>query len=360
MNSPRFACRLVMAVTLAALLAVAGDGLAAATRRVGASAEPATGQSQSDPRTEALARASSAVLGVSAVATDDAQSSDTLGRERQGSGVVIGPDGLVLTIGYLILEAERIDLHPDGGGSVPARVVAYDIATGFGLLQPLLPLKLAPVPLGEAKDLAETEPLMIASGADGSGNVGTLTLAQLVARRSFSGYWEYHIDGALFTAPARPDHSGAGLFNARGELVGIGSLLVADALGHGDRRLPGNMFVPVDLLKPILAELREHGSSRASTRPWLGLNCLENRGAVRVARVSTGSPAEDAGFEPGDLILKIDGTMVDSLEVFYKTLWSKQEPERDVLIEIARGTNFQTLKVHAVDRMTTLRKARGI
>ncbi len=190
-----------------------------------------------------LARASDAVLGVRSIATEGASSIETLGQRRIGSGVVIGHDGLVLTIGYLILEADEVELQLDSGKRIPARVVAYDLASGFGLLQALLPLDVAPAPLGEAPSVASGEPLLVVSGGD----AGQLSVARLASRRSYSGYWEYHIDGALFTAPARTDHSGAGLFNARGELVGIGSLLVPDAPGPGERGA-GNMFVPVDLL----------------------------------------------------------------------------------------------------------------
>lgn len=354
MHAPHLYRHLAIALVTALLLGLAPSALAASPRPAPPAGEPA-----GDVQVQALARASNSVLGVSARATDDALSNDSLGRQRQGSGVVI-EDGLVLTIGYLILEAEDIDLHPDDGATVPARVVAYDVATGFGLLQALLPLRLAPAPLGSAHDVADSEPLMVASGADGQGSAGTLSVARLASRRAFSGYWEYHIEGALFTVPVRPNHSGAGLFNARGELVGIGSLLVMDVLGKNEDQRPGNMFVPVDLLKPILSELRERGSSRASTRAWLGLNCQEADGGVRVIRVSKESPAEEAGLEPGDLIVKIDGVAVQSLEHLYKTLWSHDTPERDVTIEIARGADFRTLKVHAVDRMKILRKAKGI
>ena len=151
---------------------------------------------------------------------EDARSNATLGRLRQGSGVVIGPDELVLTIGYLVLEADQVQLVLDDERSVPARVVGYDLATGFGLLQPLAPLRIMPAPLGGSRAVSTDEPLLVASGGDS----GQLSMARLVSRRSFAGYWEYRIDDALFTAPPRTDHSGAGLFNSRGELVGIGSL----------------------------------------------------------------------------------------------------------------------------------------
>lgn len=295
------------------------------------------------------------MVAVLSEAVDEAGSIATLGALRRGSGVVIGDDGLVLTIGYLILEAERVDLVVEGARRVPARVVAYDLASGFGLLQALAPLRVAPVALGRSTSASGDEPLMVASG----GAEGELSLARLVSQRAFSGYWEYHIDAALFTVPPRTDHSGAGLFNLDGELLGIGSLVVSDAMGPAAGRLPGNMFVPVDLLKPILAEMRARGASRGSTRAWLGLNCAESAGEVRVLRVTRESPAELAGVLPGDRILRIDGAEVGALETLYKTLW-RDGAERDVQLTIRRGGDVQTLTVHALDRMKTLRKPQGI
>jgi len=303
----------------------------------------------------ALERAQAAVVGINSITVEGAGSAATLGHERQGSGVVIGADGLVLTIGYVILEADRVELRLSGERSVPARVVGYDLATGFGLLQALTPLRTEPVPLGTSGSFSGDEPLVIASG----GSDGGLSLARLISRRPFSGYWEYHIDGALFTAPARLDHSGAALFNTNGELVGIGSLIVGNAMGDGTPPMRGNMFVPIDLLKPILGEMRERGASRGSTRAWLGLNCVEHKGQVRVMRLTESGPADDAGLRPGDHIVSIDGTSVANLETFYKALW-KNDAEREVTLEIRRGGEVESVKLQSVDRMKTLRRPQGV
>jgi serine protease Do len=304
---------------------------------------------------EALARANAAVVGVEVTAIENARSIATLGRERQGSGVLIGDDGLVLTIGYLILEADHVDLVPAHGRHVPARVVAYDLASGFGLVQALAPLGLAPVRLGVSAAIADDEPLLIASGGDEA----DLSVARMVSRRAFSGYWEYHIEGALFTAPARTDHSGAALFNADGELVGVGSLIVGNARGEGPA-LRGNMFVPVDLLKPILPELKERGSSSGSRRAWLGLNCVEIEGQVHVMRLAPESPAEAAGLVPGDVVVAVDGTAVKDLASLYRMLWRGERPERDIVLEIQRNGTTLRLPVHAIDRMQTLSQPQGV
>lgn len=316
----------------------------------------ARAQSVDEARIQALTRAHTAVVGVEATVVEGALSAETLGSARRGSGVLIDADGLVLTIGYLILEAEQVDIVVEGQRRLPARVIAYDLATGFGLLQALAPVKVAPAPVGSSGALKASEPLMIASG----GESGAVSLARLVASRPFSGYWEYHIEGALFTTPARPDHSGAGLFNADGELMGIGSLVVADAAGPSSPRLPGNMFVPVDLLKPIMKELRERGASAASQRAWIGVNCVEQEGGiVRVVRVSRDSPAELAGLAPGDRIVRIDGVEVASLESFYKSLW-RDGAERDVQLEVQRGGTAKEVTVRSTDRAQTLRRPQGI
>jgi serine protease Do len=336
-------------------LALAMFAALAATPPPAAASAPAGSEIEAIAR--ALRRAHEAVVGVHALAVEDARSNAVLGRNREGSGVVIGNDGLVLTIGYLILEADQVQLELDEERVVPARVLAYDVATGFGLLQALTPLRLAAAPLGNTAALNPDEPLMVASG----GADGAVSVARLMSRRAFVGYWEYQIDAALFTSPPRTDHSGAGLFNSRGELMGIGSLFVADALGQpGAPRVPGNMFVPVDLLKPVLDELRHEGRSRASHRAWMGINAIEMEGQVRVLRVNDDSPADAAGLQPGDRIVRLDGTEIGALEQLWKSLWAGGAPEREVSLEIRRGSETKTLHVYTVDRMKTLRRAQGI
>ncbi|KQP18431.1 signal protein PDZ [Pseudorhodoferax sp. Leaf267] len=308
---------------------------------------------------DALSRANAAVVGIQVNASADGSSVETLGRQRQGSGVVIGPDGLILTIGYLMLEAENIQVVTQDGRTLPAKAVAYDLATGFGLLQPLLPLRgVAAVPLGNYRDIEPGTVLMTATGAAG-GTEADVAMTQLVSKRAFSGYWEYFIDAALFTSPPIANHSGAPLFNQKGELVGIGSLFVMDAMGE-NRQLPGNMFVPIDLLKPILAELQRTGSTSLSRRPWLGLNSAEQSGRVQVVRVSKQSPALAAGLQAGDVVLAVDGTKVTTLEGFYKKLWDRADPTAEVQLTVLQGAEIKAITVKPVDRMSTMRKPAGI
>lgn len=308
----------------------------------------------------AFAKANAAVVGLRVSVADDARSAESLGRERSGSGVVIGADGLILTIGYLMMEAQSIQIITQDNKTLPAQAVAYDLATGFGLVRALLPLRgIEPVALGSLKELQTGTALMAVTGAQGNNQDGEVAMTQLVSKRPFSGYWEYHIDAAAFTSPPVGNHSGAPLFNQRGELVGIGSLYVSDALG-GNRRLPGNMFVPVDLLKPILSELQQTGGTKVSRRPWVGISSTEQSGRVQIVRVNKESPAQQAGLEPGDLVLAVDGAKVATLEEFYKKLWDRARPDAEISLTVLQGADIKTIVLKPVDRMSTMRKASGI
>lgn len=311
-----------------------------------------------------MSRAHEAVVGIMVTATEGARSAETLGQQRAGSGVVIGDDGLILTIGYLMLEAEHINIVTQGNKTLPATAVAYDMATGFGLIRPLLPLRgISPVKLGSLSDMKPGDALMAATGPTTGGDDGGVSMTRLVSRRAFSGTWEYHIDTALFTSPpvssGRGNHSGAPLFNLKGELMGVGSLLVMDASGE-NRRMPGNMFVPVELLKPILAEMKQSGSSSQSHRPWLGLTSHDRGGQVQILRVSADSPAADAGLEPGQFVLAVDGSEVSTLEAFYKKLWARASPEQTVRLTVRQGDEVRTIELKPQDRMLTLKKPAGI
>ena len=233
--------------------------------------------------TRSLDELLSAVVRVKTVVEPDARTADSLGREREGSGVVIDGDGLVLTIGYLMVEARTAEIGTKDGRTVPAAVVGYDHETGFGLLRGLVPLKVAPIAFGRSADVKEADPVLVAS----AGGAAMVAPARVVAKREFAGSWEYLVGEALFTAPPHPAWSGAALINRDGRLVGIGSLIVGDAAAGGT---PGNMFVPTDGLHPILGDLLAAGRVAGPGRPWLGVAANEVRGALVVARVTPGGP----------------------------------------------------------------------
>jgi serine protease Do len=306
---------------------------------------------QSNAAYQHLIDAANAAVTVKSKAIANARSIKTLGEDRVGSGVLFAPEGLVLTIGYLILEADQVEITTAKGRTLPATVVAYDHATGFGLLRPIGPLDVKPIKLGSSAGVESLDRLMTVGG----GGEESVTVATVVSRRPFAGYWEYLLDDAIFTSPPRPDHSGAALINKEGELVGIGSLFVMDAASPGER-LPGNMFVPIDLLKPILAEMIRTGRQKGGMRPWIGVSSLEEDGRIKVMRVSDDGPAAEAGLTPGDIILAIGGQKLETLPDFYRRLWSTGAPGVEVKLKVMHGTEIRDVTLKSIDRAQLIRR----
>jgi S1-C subfamily serine protease len=279
-----------------------------------------------------------------------ARTADSLGTTREGTGVVIDSSGLILTIGYLILEASEVEIGGVAPDPVPARIVAYDHESGFGLLRAEHPLEVAPIPLGASGDVARTQPMIVVSRAGELDAAGVY----VVDRRDFAGYWEYLLEDAIFTAPPHGQFGGAALINREGRLVGVGSLFVNDA-ASGERPIPGNMFVPIDHLKPIMADLLSRGRRADPGRPWLGVTLEEHQGRVFVTRVSPDSPAAAAGIAPTDLILGIAGVQVNGLADFYRKLWSRGEAGVEVPLDVLQGMQIAPVVVKSADRYRYLR-----
>lgn len=299
-----------------------------------------------DLRADAIPPQSVVKLSIKAVA--NARTADNLGAEREGTGLVFAEKGLILTIGYLILEAGSILVVAGDGRVYPATVVGYDHATGFGVLRAAMDCR--PLELGSSAGVRELATMLVAA----HGGAGGASRACLVSRRRFTGWWEYMIDGGLFTAPPRFEHSGAGLLDADGKLVGVGSLWVSDALEVG-AAFPGNMFVPIDLLKPLLDDLLSSGRRREPPRPWLGVYSEEVQGHVVVTRVLPESPAALAGLARGDIILGVGGEAVGRQSEFYQRLWSSGEAGASVILHVLHKRTVRQLTVRSMDRMAFLR-----
>ena len=279
-----------------------------------------------------------------------ARTAQTLGSAREGTGVLVR-DGYVATIGYLVIEAESIEVKLNDGRTVPATVAGYDHASGFALLRLLLPVDAKPLALGDADALAEGEPALVVRHGGGDG----VALAFVVSRRPFSGSWEYQLDSAIYTVPAVPDWSGAALISTRGELVGIGSLVVNDAAGTG-AQAAGNLFVPVSLLQPILDDLIAAGRRPGPARPWLGMNTEELRGRLLVSRVSPDGPAERAGLKSGDIVLGVGEEEVSSLGDFYAKVWARGAAGVAVPLKVLQGTQLRDILVQSIDRLEHFRQ----
>lgn len=302
-----------------------------------------------------LGLALDAVVRLHAEVPGDAFTTHSLGDEREGSGVVIDDDGLVLTIGYLIVEATVVTLGLTGGGTVAAEVAAYDHETGFGMVRALEPLGIKPLALGSSEGAMPGDDVIIASYGGVDHSIG----GRLVSKREFAGPWEYMLDEALFTAPLHPFWGGAALIDGRGELIGTGSLFVADAAG-GDESLAGNMFVPIDLLSPIRHDMAALGRVRREPRPWLGLHAVEFDDRLVVSGVAPDGPADAAGIQPGDTLLSLEGQPVNTLPRMYRLLWSVGPAGAEVRVTILREDEEDVLNatIYSGDRYEFLKLPR--
>jgi len=301
-----------------------------------------------------LRDALSTVVSIRSTIPEDAFTAEVLGTERSGYGVVIRPNGLILTIGYLTAEAETIWVTAADGQVYPGHVISYDFETGFGLVQVLQRVELETAAMGSSDRVKIGDKVIVA----GHGDSEEIVVAQVVARQEFAGYWEYWVDDALFTAPAHRHWGGAAVFNTAGEVIGIGSLLVQGSRGGDDDEGETddiNMVVPIDLLKPRLDDLVKFGRPKSDPRPWLGLYATEIADHVVVMGVASYGPAADAGLEQGDIVLAVDGEEVADLGDFFRRVWTLGPAGIDVPLEIGRDGETHHVTVTSADRTQFLK-----
>ena len=295
----------------------------------------------------------SAVIPLGAEIPSDAFTAQILGTEREGNGVVIDDEGLVLTIGYLIVEASAVSVVGADGKTVAADVLAYDYDTGFGLVRAFAPLGVKPLGFGRSAGLEEGDSVIIAA----QGGLTQTISGRVVSKREFAGYWEYLLDEAIFTSPPHPNWGGAALIGSEGKLLGIGSLFVEDAL-PGKNSLAGNMFVPIDLIEPIFADLLTKGRASGAPRPWLGMFTTEALGQLVVMGVVPEGPADLAGVLAGDVILSANGQHLTRLADMFRQLWGSGSAGIDIRLTVLRDNETIDIIVRSGDRYDYLRLPR--
>jgi S1-C subfamily serine protease len=286
-----------------------------------------------------------AVVKIRATIPAEAYTADLLGTEREGHGVLIDSKGLILTTGYLIIESESIEVTGPEGRKVKAAFVGYDPGSGFGVLRSDQPLSAEPMKLGHSAAVKEGDPVVVAGHGGAESAIG----ARVIARREFTGYWEYLLEDAIYTSPPYANFGGAALVGPYGRLLGIGSLFTQLAV-EGLGSLPCNVFIPIDLLPPVLEDLIAIGQPREPAKPWLGINAEEAHGRVFITRSIPGGPAAKAGLRPRDLIVQVNGKAVDGLADFYRKVWALGSSGVKVSLMILRGTELRELTVNTGDR----------
>ena len=296
-----------------------------------------------------LDRIYASLVGVRTVVPEDAYTASLLGTERSGNGVVIREDGLVLTIGYLITDAEQVWIIDNFGRAVAGHVLGYDHETGFGLIQAIGHLDLPTLPFGDSDVLSEGDPILLGGLGGSKGAIS----ARVTAIREFAGYWEYLLDKAIFTAPAHPYWGGCGLIGPNGSLLGIGSLMVKQATDG--TFIDGNMVVPINLLKPIFDQLSTYGRVEKPLRPWLGLFGTEIQDQVVVAAISENGPADEAEIKVGDIVVAVDDVRVKSLAELFRHVWSLGDAGVTVPLSLVRDGEIISANVRSIARDALLR-----
>ena len=287
----------------------------------------------------------SSLVSIRSLVPENALTAPVLGTERMGSGIVIGDRGLVLTIGYLVTEAQTMWITDHRGAAVPGHVMGYDQESGLGLVQTLQPLAAPAIELGVSAECDVGDPVIIA----GHGGIDELVAGRIIAKREFAGYWEYVLDEALFTAPAHPNWGGAALVGHDGRLLGVGSLLVQTVSSSGEQS-GANMIVPIDLLKPILDDMKSYGRPNRPARPWLGFLVQDIGDHLVVASVYDGCPADKAGVEVGDLVVEVAGEPIDGLAELFRKVWCIGPAGSEIPLTIVRDGDPRPVVLESVDR----------
>ncbi len=310
--------------------------------------------SPASPDAKVVSRIMQSVVMVQVTANAVAPSALTLGPYRVGTGIIIGRDTIV-TVGYLLIEAETADIVDDQGRRVPTTIIGHDPVSGFGLLRSLVPLRQMPVALGDSDGLSTPQKLLTV----GQGEAEPTELL-LASRKPFAGNWEYLVESPLLTIPAVNNWSGAGLFDQAGALVGLGSLLVADATDE-PRARPGNLYIPINLFKPVLPDLLKFGRRAGPAQPWLGIHSqVHPHGGLVIQRVAARSPAEQAGLREGDRILALQDKAVLDLADFYRRVWATGPAGSAVALSVVReGTSLRITLVTG-DRLLAQQRPAGI
>ena len=293
------------------------------------------------------------IVSVQSRIPSDAFTASVLGTERAGNGVVIRDDGLILTIGYLITEAEAIWLTDHTGSAVQGHVLGYDQESGFALVQALGQLNAEAIEIGKSASLNETDKVIIA----GHGGVQNAVSAEIISIREFAGYWEYLLESAIFTTPAHPNWGGAGVIGENGDLVGIGSLFIQHGT-TGEAAADGNMIVPIDLLRPIYDDLLNIGRPNKKARPWLGLFGAEVEGSIVVAALTSDGPAHRADIRVGDIITAVSTKRVTTLANFFRQVWAQGEAGVEIPLEVDRDGEILDISITSVARTDMLKQPR--
>ncbi len=329
-----------MVLSLVAALCIPGGLLPDAAKAAQAPAPSAPPPS--------IQQVQSAVVGIQVAVPLDRPSALSLGPVRMGSGVIFDPAGYILTVSYIVLDAKIIQVTLRGGRKVPAKLVGLDLEDGLAVVRLEGDGPWPAAPLGDSSKVSVG--MSTATIGVNEDNGLSVTSGSIREIRNFVGYWEYMLNRAFVVAPPNPAFGGSPLVNDQGEVIGIVSFRIGES-----QISSSNVAIPIDLFTPVKDELIAKGRVESrGPRPWLGLYTIPTPDGLVVAGASPIGPAEDAGFQRGDVILRLNGEPVESQEAFYRKLWQNPLGQEMALL-IKRASRFEVIKVRPVDRYQLFR-----
>lgn len=287
------------------------------------------------------------LLTVKSQVPEEAMTASVLGCEREGHGIRVSENGLVLTIGYVISEASSIWLIDSDKQAVEGHVVGYDQASGFGLVQALGRLSGSVLELGDSDEVVVGRQMVLA----GAGGATSAVDVSIVEVREFAGYWEYLIAGAIFSEPAHPEWGGTALLDSEGRVYGVGSLILQ---AEDDTEPARNMIIPINKFNAVRDDLITSGRSSVPPRPWLGWYVQDSAQGPTVIGLVSNGPSNTAGIKPGDRVVAINGRRISSLSSLYKEIWTAGEAGITVDVAISRDADIRIVAVESIDRSSMM------
>lgn len=272
-----------------------------------------------------------------------------------GSGFVWSPDGIVVTNNHVVEGASRITVNFNDGSQVPARLIGVDPDSDLAVLR-VDARKLMAAPIGTSADLMIGETVVAVGNPFGlSGTVTTGVVSALGRSVPSQEKGRTFTDFIQTDASINPGNSGGPLLNIEGKVVGINVAIYAQAQGIG-------FAIPVDRARKVIEDLLRYGAVHSA---WIGAvtatltpeearrqSVRIPRGAI-IVRVFRGSPAEQAGLRPGDVITSVDGRPVDSRESF-STQVATATAGRPLNLSVFREGANRVVAVRPVDPPATL------
>ncbi len=270
----------------------------------------------------------------------DHPSTKILGNERLGSGVVVDPSGLILTVNYVVMGAQTISVAFQKGRRTKAEIVAQDFEVGLALIR-VNRQGLAAAEVGAGDVLERSDEVILLGAMQPQERRVTGGFVTYVGE--YEGYWEYLIDHGIVSNAPNPGYGGGGLFTTTGRLAGTVSLNLNEIARS-------SLAIPIDCYRSHRDELVHHG--RVVSRPrraWIGIFAHVVEEGVVVAGVVPDGPGERGGLQDGDVIVSLNAEEVASRREFYMSLW-RHEPGEPLTLEVMRDNKMRRFEVKGGDR----------